>query len=62
MEEVQFDEEQEFARPRSNQGPKKGLEGLIIRWGLAKDSAGAQKILFIILIAIIAATVVIDWP
>ncbi|HQT82677.1 MAG: hypothetical protein B7W98_00560 [Parcubacteria group bacterium 20-58-5] len=59
MSDIQFDSEQEFSRPTLDQGPK-GLEGLVIRSGLAKNHAGAQKTLVIIAVLAIVTAILIQ--
>lgn len=58
MEGVTFDESEAVRRVQPAR-PSRGLTKLIISWGLAKDEAGAQKVLFIILGVSIAATAMI---
>ncbi len=45
MAEIQFDNEQEFARPAAYESEPRGMTKLIIGWGLAKDERSAQYVL-----------------
>lgn len=47
MANVQFEDQQQY---RTVSGPK-GLEGMVIKWGLAKDRKSAQLVLIIIGVA-----------
>jgi hypothetical protein len=48
MSDIQFQEPQYTRSASYDKGPS-GVVGLVLRFGLAKDEAGAQKILLIIL-------------
>jgi len=57
MTDIQFQEPQ-YGTPLA--GPKRSwLTGLVIKTGLATDDAGAQKVLLIVLILTIIATVLV---
>jgi len=52
---VQF-EQPNYTPQYSYDKPATGLAGLLIKWGLAKDKKGAQKILFIVLGVVVLIT------
>ena len=58
MVDIQFDEQQ-FEQPRAAAGKPSWLSGLVIKSGLAKDEASAQRALLIILVLAIILIVVI---
>ena len=59
MANISFHEPQYGSKPSS--GPKRSwLTNLVIKAGLAKDDAGAQKVLIIILIVVVIAIVVVN--
>ncbi|HQU08017.1 MAG: hypothetical protein B7X04_03450 [Parcubacteria group bacterium 21-54-25] len=53
---VQFDEESQFARPLSRSARRSALVRLVINTHLAKDDQGAERVLLVIaVLAVIAA-------
>lgn len=60
MENVQFNEPEYGARV-SAQKQASGLSRLVMKAGLAKDDAGAQRVLLIIAILAVVATAIILW-
>lgn len=53
MSDIQF-EEQEYARPAAyTQGKSSALSRMVISFGLAKDDAGAQKVLLVVLVVVV---------
>ncbi len=57
---IQFDE-QEYARPGVVQKGPSGITGLVIKLKLAKDEAGAQKVLLIIIAVCVLIMIAIWW-
>ena len=45
MAEIQFDNEQEFARPAAYTTQPRGMIALVMKWGLAKDEKSATRVL-----------------
>ena len=58
MSDIRFEEPQ-YNRPISGSERPSWLANLVIKAGLAKDNAGAQKVLIVVLIITIAAIVAI---
>ncbi len=58
MADIQYNES-EFARPNPIAVKRSWLAGLVIKFGLAKDDAGAQKALIVVLIVVVIAIVLI---
>ncbi len=56
MTDIQFDTENEFARPAAQSAGPKGLTKLVMKWGLAKDEKTAQYVLLGIAIVAILIT------
>ena len=48
MSNVSFEEERQYVHTSFARTSRKGLRGLVIKWGWAKDDAGAEKILLIV--------------
>mgnify|MGYP001572131742 CR=1 FL=1 len=61
MNNIQFDEEPQYARPTSGSERQSWLSGLVIKTGLAKDNAGAQKVLLVVLVLVVLATIMVLW-
>jgi len=62
MSNIQFDEESRYARPLFNSEKRSWLANLVIKTGLAKDSAGAQKVLLVVFMLAVLGTIFIWWP
>ena len=59
---IQFnDDELQYARPAFNSYKISWFAKFIIKIGLAKDNAGAQKVLLVVLVLVVLATVVVLW-
>lgn len=61
MGDVQFDSESQFV-PRVQSAETSGLLNLVITWGLAKDVAGAQRVLFTVLILAVVGIALVWVP
>ncbi|MHB8660347.1 MAG: hypothetical protein ACYC75_00185 [Minisyncoccota bacterium] len=57
---VQFDEP-EYARPAAFQKGPSGIIGLVIKLKLAKDEAGAQKVLLIVIVVCVLIMIAVWW-
>ena len=60
MADLQFNEEQQYARPTPTRKPS-FMTGLVMRSGLAKDEAGAQRVLLIVLVLVILAIIAVNF-
>ena len=61
MTDIQFNEPEYTSRPAP--APKRSyLSNLVIKSGLARDDAGAQKALLVIFCIVVALIVGINWP
>jgi len=58
MNNIQFNEEPQYARPVGSE-KLSWLANLVIKTGLAKDNASAQKVLLVVLVITIAAIVAV---
>ena len=58
-ENIRFDEP-EYMRSTALDKPS-WLSSLVIKVGLAKDNAGAQKVLLVVLVLVVLATVIVLW-
>lgn len=56
-EQIKFDESQ-YAYAMNQKTPS-GIPGLVVRLGLAKDEEGAQKVLLVIFVVCVVATIAI---
>lgn len=61
MNNMQFNEEQEYARSVMGSEKSSWLSGLVIKTGLAKDNAGAQKVLLVVFVLVVFATGMVLW-
>ncbi|MHB8660611.1 MAG: hypothetical protein ACYC75_01555 [Minisyncoccota bacterium] len=61
MENLQFNEDSQYVRPAFNSEKRSWLANLVIKARLAKDDAGAQKVLLVVLIFVVLATVAVLW-
>ncbi|PIR83480.1 hypothetical protein COU19_00045 [Candidatus Kaiserbacteria bacterium CG10_big_fil_rev_8_21_14_0_10_56_12] len=61
MDDIKF-EEASYIQPLTSQSGPKGLSGLVIRSGFAKDEKGAQKVLITVFVLCILALIYIWWP
>ncbi len=61
MENLQFDEELQYARPAFNSDNRSWLANLVIKSHLAKDNAGEQKVLVVVLGLAVFATGIVLW-
>lgn len=59
MDNIQFNDESQYARPAFNSDKTSWLAKLVIKTGLAKDNVGAQKVLVVVLIITIAAIIAV---
>jgi hypothetical protein len=59
MDNIRFEEDSQYGRSVSNLEKRSWLSGLIIKIGFAKDNAGAQKVLLIVLVITIAAIIAV---
>jgi hypothetical protein len=57
---IQFDSDQQQFQSRPDAKQKGGLIGLLVRNGLAKDEAGANKVLIAILIIVIILIIIVN--
>lgn len=61
MNDIQFNEP-DYARPAVPAEQPSWLSSLVIRTGLAKNTADAQKVLIIALVVLVALGIWINWP
>ncbi len=61
MADIQFEEPVYAKSPESVKKPSQ-LSGLLIKTGLAKDDAGAQKVLLMVLVVVVILIIWINWP
>lgn len=59
MDNIRFEEDSQYGRSMSASEKRSWLSSLVIKTGLAKDNAGAQKVLLVVLIITIAAIVAV---
>ncbi len=60
MSEIHFNDENQYQRNRPLQQTSGGLTAFIIKMGLAQDTAGANKVLLILLVVVVLITIVIN--
>lgn len=60
MSDLQFDTEQEYAPSSAPEGPK-GLNALVIRWGLAKDEKTARYVLLGSAVVFVALAILVPF-
>ncbi len=60
MPNVEFNEPS-YATPYARQKQGSFISNLVVKTGLAKDEAGAQKVLLVIFILVIIAAVLVWW-
>lgn len=62
MTNIQFEEPQYTAPTAARSDKPSLLSSLVIKCGLARDTASAQNVLVIVLAVVVALTVWINWP
>ena len=62
MDTVQFNEEPKYARQDFDSEKPSWLANMVIRTGLAKNNAGAQKVLLVVFLLAVLATILIWIP
>jgi hypothetical protein len=59
MDNIRFEEDSQYGRSVSNLEKRSWLSNIVIKIGLAKDNAGAQRVLLIVLVITIAAIIAV---
>ena len=59
MDNIRFEEASQYGRSVSNLEKRSWLSNIVIKIGLAKDNAGAQRVLLIVLVITIAAIIAV---